>query len=150
LSERTIQVEEINDYPVKVEIPVAWGEMDSFGHVNNVYFFRYFETARIKYFESIQVLDIMKETGMGPILAETRCRYLKPVFYPDTLTVGVRIKSTGKTSAVMEYLVVGEKAGVAAAGSSVIVMINYNTSEKCEIPGEIREMINKIESGPTA
>jgi acyl-CoA thioester hydrolase len=150
LSERTIQVEEINDYPVRVEIPVVWGEMDSFGHVNNVYFFRYFETARIKYFESINVLQIMKETNLGPILAETRCRYLKPVYYPDNLTVGVRIKSTGKTSAVMEYLIVAEKAGVVATGSSVIVMIDYNTSEKCEIPGEIREMINRIETGSPA
>ncbi len=150
MSVRTIQVEELNDYPVRVEIPVAWGEMDAFGHVNNTCYFRYFETARIKYFEAINALDVMKATGVGPILAETRCRFLKPLSYPDNLTVGVRIKSTGKTSAVMEYLVIGEKAGVAAAGSSVIVMINYNTSEKARLPGEIREMINRIETGSPA
>ncbi len=135
---------------MRVEIPVAWGEMDSFGHVNNTYFFRYFETARIKYFESIDVTRAMKETGVGPILAETRCRFLKPVYYPDRLTVGVRIKSMGRTSAVMEYLIVAEKAGVAATGNSVIVMLNYKTSEKCEIPGEVREKINRIETGSPA
>ena len=35
------------DFPVTVEIPVAWGDMDAMGHVNNVVYFRYFETARI-------------------------------------------------------------------------------------------------------
>ncbi|MHA2239162.1 MAG: acyl-CoA thioesterase, partial [Candidatus Hodarchaeales archaeon] len=43
----------LKEFPVTVQIPVAWGDMDSFGHVNNTKFFKYFETARIKYFEEI-------------------------------------------------------------------------------------------------
>ena len=47
------------DYPVVVETPVAWGEMDAFGHVNNIVYFRYFETARIAYFEKLDVPEFL-------------------------------------------------------------------------------------------
>ena len=40
----------VADYPVVIETPVAWGEMDAYGHVNNIVYFRYFESARIAYF----------------------------------------------------------------------------------------------------
>jgi hypothetical protein len=45
-------------YPVVVEIPVAWGEMDAFGHLNHTTYFRYMETARIHYFEKLDLPDL--------------------------------------------------------------------------------------------
>ena len=49
-----------------IEIPVAWGEMDSMGHVNNIVYFRYFETARMNYLERIGFIEEMNRTGIGP------------------------------------------------------------------------------------
>ena len=46
--------EVLQGYPVTVEIPVAWGDMDAYGHVNNTMYFRYFETARIAYFYRLE------------------------------------------------------------------------------------------------
>jgi acyl-CoA thioesterase FadM len=46
-------------YPVVIEVPVAWGEMDAFGHLNNIVYFRYFESARIAYFHKIGLIDMM-------------------------------------------------------------------------------------------
>jgi len=47
----------MSDYPVVVDIPVAWGEMDAYGHLNNIVYFRYFETARMAYFERLRPIS---------------------------------------------------------------------------------------------
>ena len=78
----------IGDYPVTIEVPVAWGEMDAFQHVNNIVYFRYFESARIAYFDKIGIWEFMEADGVGPILASTRCSFKIPLAFPDTVTVG--------------------------------------------------------------
>mgnify|MGYP006284439147 FL=1 len=70
--------EQLQNYPVVIELPILWGHMDAFQHVNNIMFFRFFESARIAYFERIGFLDTMERTGIGPILASTRCKYISP------------------------------------------------------------------------
>lgn len=56
----------LDDYPVIVDFPIAWGDMDAFQHVNNIMYFKYFESARISYFERIDLIKVMNETGIGP------------------------------------------------------------------------------------
>ena len=65
----------LSAYPVITEQAVIWGDMDAFQHVNNTIYFRWFETARIRYFEEIGFLEHLEATGVGPILAETSCRF---------------------------------------------------------------------------
>lgn len=71
----------LTDYPVIYEQNVAWGDMDAFGHVNNVIYYRYIESARICY---LDVLNIFK-LDINTVVASSQCKYLKPVFYPDQL-----------------------------------------------------------------
>jgi len=118
--------------------------MDSFGHVNNIYYLRYFETARIRFFEEIGLLQYLKERGIGPILAETSCRFRRPVFYPDTLTVGARIKSIGKTSFIMEFSVISDASGLAASGEARMVIYDYKASKKTDIPDHIKEKLSTL------
>ena len=59
------------NFPVTIQVPVAWGEMDAFGHVNNIVYFRYFESARIAYFEKIEFIKFKDNIGVGPILSKT-------------------------------------------------------------------------------
>ncbi|MCK4924211.1 MAG: acyl-CoA thioesterase [Spirochaetes bacterium] len=132
----------LHDFPIQVRIPVAWGEMDSFGHLNNIYYFRYFETTRIHFFQEIGLLQYKRERGIGPILAETSCRFRKPVFYPDTLTIGARVKSIGKTSFIMEFRVMSDAAGLAAAGEARMVLYDYNASKKTDIPAQIKTSLS--------
>ena len=54
---------ELTDFPVQVKISVAWGDMDAYGHINNIYYLRYFETARIQYFLETGLIDLKSETG---------------------------------------------------------------------------------------
>ena len=140
----------INDllkgYPVIVEIPVAWGEMDSFQHVNNVVYFRYFESARIAYSEKIGLQEYKKKTGIGPILGSTSCRYRFPLTYPDTVSVGAKVTEMEDDRFAMNYVVVSHRhQKIAAEGDGVIVMYDYREGKKTAMPDEIRASILALE-----
>ena len=138
---------ELKDFPVHVKISIAWGEMDSYGHVNNINYLRYFETARIQYFQDNGLMNLKTETGLGPILAQTTCKYHKPLSYPDQIIAGTRVKSMSKSSFVMEHIIVSEKLGVVATGEAVIVMYDYNNSQKAELPMAVKAAIVETEKG---
>src|SRR2546421_5495361 len=123
---------------VTVEIPVAWGDMDAFGHVNNTIYFRWFESARIAYFEKIGMNERMKRERKGPILARTTCDYEKPLTFPDTIRATARVVKLGNTSFVMEYRVTSAKHGPAAKGEGVIVLIDYEKGGKVPLDDELR------------
>jgi acyl-CoA thioester hydrolase len=136
----------INDFlkgfPVVVEIPVAWGEMDSFQHVNNVVYFRYFESARIAYSEKIGLQEYKEKTGIGPILGSTACKYKLPLTYPDTVSVGAKIVSVEEDRFTMNYVVVSHRhQKIAAEGEGVIVMYDYREGKKTALPDAIRSRI---------
>src|SRR6266851_5712233 len=102
-------------FPVIVELPVVWGEMDSYRHVNNVVYFRYFESARLEYFRRLDWFEYEKETGIGPILAATQARYRKPLTYPDTISVTARVASVAEDRLMLEHLVVSHRLQAVAA-----------------------------------
>lgn len=136
---------DLMNFPVQVKIPILEGEMAVSGHVKNIYYVRYFESAREQYLHLIGLHDMQKKTGIGVLVAQTICKYLKPLAYPDQIIVGAKIKSMGKSSFVMEYIIVSEKAGVSATGEEVIVIYDYNNLKKGELPLVIKEAIKKIE-----
>lgn len=139
-------VEELNDFPVVIELPVLWGQMDAFGHLNNTAYFRYFESARIAYFEKIGYLAAMEDEGVGPILASTRCRFRRAVQFPDTVRVGARVTEMGEDRFLMEYRIVSQAHRAAAAeGDGLIVNLNYRTNEKEPLPDRIKKGIEELE-----
>src|SRR5437588_12772379 len=82
-------------FPVIVRQPVVWGDMDSYRHVNNVVYFRYFENARLEYFRQMGWLEFEKETGIGPILAATSGRFRRALTYPDDIGIAARVTRLG-------------------------------------------------------
>ena len=78
-------------WPVSLDVPVAWGDMDAFAHVNNTVYLRWFESARIAYFRAVGVLDRRESDGVGPILARATIDFRKPVTYPDRIVVSARV-----------------------------------------------------------
>jgi len=136
----------IGAYPVIIEIPVAWGDMDAFQHVNNIMYFKYFESARISYFEKINFMEVMNETGIGPILASTQCRYKIPLTYPDYVTVGAKVDTIEKERFIMKYAVISHKhEKIAALGEGVLVTFDYQNNKKTLIPDEIKKRIIVLE-----
>ena len=134
-------------YPVVIETPVAWGEMDSLQHVNNIIYFRYFESVRMAYFDALRFWDYMEETGIGPILASTQCRFRIPLTYPDTISAGARIAKVENDRFLMVYIVFSHRhQRVAAEGDGLIVAYNYREQKKAALPEEIKERIRLLES----
>lgn len=142
----TSRNERLKDYPITLDLPVAWGEMDAFGHVNNIIYFRYFESGRLAYFAEIGYLDHFKKSGVGPILAATQCKFQKPLSYPDTITVGARVSELNEDRFLMQYLIVSHRLESAAAqGDGLIVSYDYRQQRKISIPEVIKERIEALE-----
>lgn len=142
----------LDGFPVVIETPIAWGQMDAFRHLNNTAYFRFFESGRIAYFERLNFMEFMEKTGVGPILASTSCRFKIPLTYPDTVSIGTRVPDIEEDRFTMEYQVVSHKhERVAAEGSGLIVCFNYQVNKKVAVPQEIRQRIKDLEAlnGPT-
>jgi len=139
----------IEGYPVVIEVPVAWGDMDAFQHVNNVVYFRYFENVRVEYGERIGIIDRMETEGLGPILSWTDCKYVRPMRYPDTAVCGARIGGVEDSRMKLEYVIVSRaQERVAAVGSSLGVFYDYRNAQKVDFPAELIERIEKLEGRP--
>ena len=133
------------DFPVTVDIPVAWGDMDAMGHVNNTVYFRYFETARITAFTGLGLGSIEQSDGVGPILHSTSCRFRIPLTHPDTVTVGARIAEVGDDRFLMRFRAVSHAHGaVAADGDSLVVTFDYGRGAKAQVPEDLRARLLEL------
>ncbi len=140
----------LQDYPIILKQNVLWGDMDAFQHVNNAVYFRYFEDARLAYFEKTGVMKNMEQTNIGPILAETQCQFRAPVTYPDHILIGTRLKelpTQGDKRFVMEYAVYSEQHdNVAAKGTGNVVFYHYEQGASCEIPVNLISAFKQLQT----
>lgn len=133
-------------YAVSVTIPVAWGEMDAFQHVNNVQYGRWLESARIAYFTRIGLMERMRAEGIGPILARIAIDYRRPVTFPDTVRVDVTVTRIGTTSFTMGYRVWStDQQAEVAAGEDVIVLFDYRAARTTPVDDALRAAIAEVE-----
>src|SRR5215218_6470782 len=141
----------IADYPARTRLPVQWGDQDAFGHVNNTVYFRWFESARIKYLEQIELSERSSGDQLGPILAAVSCNYRRQVKYPDSVLIGARTLSIGRSSIRMSYVVWSEaQQAIVADGDSTIVAFDYRLNKSQAVTDEIRAKIERIEGGRLA
>jgi acyl-CoA thioester hydrolase len=133
-------------FPTVIHLPVQWGDQDAYQHVNNVVYFRWFESARIAYLEEIGLKEMYRTSGIGPILAAIGCNYRRQLVYPDTVAVGARITRIGRTSFEMEHALVStQQQALIADGKSTIVTFDYGTQRPIPMPTDVRAKIEKHE-----
>lgn len=133
-------------YPIVVEFPIAWGDLDALGHVNNTVYFRLFESARIAYLDAIGLVASAGPSGVGPILASTGCRFRRPLGFPDTVRVGARVPELREDRFTMEYVVFSEALDdVAASGEGVVVAYDYGAGSKVPVPDAVVRAIERLE-----
>jgi acyl-CoA thioester hydrolase len=136
----------LTGFPVVIEQAVMWGDMDSYRHVNNVVYFRYFENARLEYFRRMGWHEYEEQTGIGPILAATQARFRRPLTYPDTISVAARISTTAGDRLTMDYRLVSHRLeDIAAEGQGTIVTYLYAAGTKVPVPEEIRRRVAALE-----
>ncbi|RKG47797.1 acyl-CoA thioesterase, partial [Acinetobacter cumulans] len=111
-------------------------------HVNNTVYYRYMESARILYFDALDIFS----TDVFTVVASSQCQYLKPVFYPDTLSVATRIEELRNSALRMSYVLWSEKQqAVIAQGEAVIVCVDKINMKKTAIPERVRLKMKEIE-----
>mgnify|MGYP001394812739 CR=1 FL=1 len=140
------QLEALKDFKVTVEIPVAWGEMDSYKHVNNVIFFRYFECAQVKYFDVLGYKSEFERLKIGAVIQKNTCTYLIPLTYPDQVTVGAKISDIQDNVLFFEFYILSSKSGLSAFGESEMVLFDFAASKKINIPEELKQKIETFEN----
>jgi acyl-CoA thioester hydrolase len=138
----SVNMKELSVYPIIHKQTVAWGDMDAFGHVNNVQYYRYIESARIAYLMAMNIFD----QGILTVVASSQCKYLRPVFYPDVLHIGARIEELRNSAFRMHYVLWSETQNqLVATGEAVMVCVDKVTSKKLNIPDDVRQKIIDLE-----
>lgn len=134
----------IEGYPVSVQIDVRWRDVDALGHVNNAVYFTYLEVARTHYFErafNARAIDDIKF-----MLASIRCDFLSPAYYGDTVEVGIRILSVGRTSFDFDYEVraIQDDKAIARALSTQ-VLYDHAAGQKLPITEDWLDRVAAVE-----
>jgi acyl-CoA thioester hydrolase len=131
-------------FPIRTKIKVAWGDMDALGHVNNVSYFRYFETARIDFLAQTNLLAILADPSHSPVLRDTHAHYKRPVVFPDTLIIGTYITDIKSDRFTMRYEAYSEsQQAVCTTGYANVVMFNMHTSQKSPIPANMMDVLKQ-------
>lgn len=134
------------DAPVILTIPVQWGDQDAFHHVNNTRSIRWFESARMTYFDLQPIRQLIESTRVGPILVSIQCDYRRQLSYPDTVQITASIRKIGRTSMVMEHRVVSvTQQAVVSEGSSTLVLFDYAENKPLPVPEDLRKAIATLE-----
>ena len=146
---RSARPAELADHPLVITLPVQWGDQDSFGHVNNVVYFRWMESARIEYFLLADFGTSSNNQGTGPILASLKCDFRRQMRFPDQVLVSASVVSIGRTSLKMHHRVYSTaQQAITAEGDSVLVMFDYLTQQPVPVSEAIRAKIGTVENRP--
>jgi len=136
----------LEHFPVIISLPLQWGDQDALGHVNNIIYFRWAESARINYLTRASAWAGSAVAEAGPILAAISCEFRFPLTFPDTIQVGAGITALGNSSFKMEHRIVSAGRGIVAADlASTLVWIDYRTGKAIALPAKLRDAIEKIE-----
>lgn len=134
-----------NDFPVKHVLRIDWSELDYFGHVNNVSFFKYIQSARVNYWDQVGLRAAHLQTNIGPMLASVTCDFKTPLFFPGQVTLYTRTEFIRNTSFGFHHLLVNDDGEIAAEAHDVMVMFNFNTNEKTAFPEDFRAKFAALE-----
>ena len=121
-------------------IPVRWGDMDFYGHVNNTVYFRFFEQARVEWIEQMD-FPVGPAFGEGPVVINASCTFLIPVNYPATVIVKVYAGQPGRSSVMTWYeLFVEGDDRLYAEGAAKVVWMDTRTNKSTPLPDRLRAL----------
>lgn len=120
------------------DFPIRWGDMDALGHVNNTVYFRFFEQARLEWYE--QYFGSLANNDESILIVDNHAEYLKPVVYPAHVIIRMGGHTPGRSSFVSTYtLSVGD--ALYSRGSSKVVWVDVKAGKSVPMPEAIREML---------
>ncbi len=132
-----------NDYqPVfEMSMPIRWGDMDAFGHVNNTVYFRYMEQVRISWFERLGL--IATEEGQGPVVVNASMAFLRQLHYPGDIIGRMSVGKPGRSSfdTGFELMRADDPDTLYARGAARCVWIDYAAGRSVPMPEQLRKLL---------
>jgi acyl-CoA thioester hydrolase len=125
-------------------IPTRWADNDVYGHVNNVVYYAFFDTAVNRFLMEHAGLDPTCSPVIG-LVVETRCAFFAPIAFPETVEVGIAVAHIGRSSIRYEIGVFAEGSAESAAhGHFVHVYVDAETRRPVELPAQMRAAAERI------
>ena len=135
-------------YRVFRDIPTRWMDNDIYGHVNNVVYYSWFDTAVNAYLIEQGALDIHHGKVIG-LVVETQCHYFAPLAFPDTVQAGLRVAHIGRSSVRYEVgLFARQQPHSAAAGHFVHVYVDRQTRRPAPLPDSLQAVLADLTLPP--
>ena len=134
----------LSDYPYHTEITTRWQDNDAYGHINNVMYYSFFDTAVIRFLIEEGGLNIHKGNIVAYVVS-SQCQYITPAAYPETIYVGVRVIKVGRSSVTYGLSVyAGEAKRRVAHGQFVHVFVERLSDKAVPIPVNTKEALAAI------
>ena len=128
-------------------ISTRWADNDAYGHVNNVVYYSWFDTAVNAYLIEQGVLDIRDGAVIG-LVVETQCNYFSPLAFPQTVELGLRVAHCGRSSVRYELGVFAQgQAFAAAQGHFVHVYVDAASRQPAPLPSELVRALTPLSDG---
>jgi acyl-CoA thioester hydrolase len=129
-------------------MPTRWMDNDSYGHVNNVQYYSFFDTAVNQFLVARGVLDIHADQVVG-LVVDSGCSYFSSISFPDVIHAGIRVAKLGNSSVRYEIaLYRNDDALPCAAGHFVHVYVERSSNRSAPIPAMVRELLETIRTQP--
>ena len=133
-----------NDYRAFRIVPTRWMDNDAYGHVNNVVYYSWFDTAVNALLVEWGLLDIQHGRTIG-LVVETGCKYFRSVAFPENVEVGLRVARLGNSSVRWEVgLFTAGHAAPAAAGHFVHVYVDRDSRRPVALPEGWRSRLSEL------
>ncbi len=138
-------LEVLEDYPISVEQPVVWGELDPNGHVNNIWYFRYIENARVALYQRIGKYDRDSADHTTIVVGSTSCRFKASLGFGDVVITGVKITSIQEDRFSTAYRIVRKADGaIVAEAEATLVCYDTKIHAKTAIPGKLKAELEAV------
>ncbi|MDE2396175.1 MAG: acyl-CoA thioesterase [Burkholderiales bacterium] len=125
-------------------ITTRWMDNDVYGHVNNVVYYSWFDTAVNRYLIEAGALDIERGEVVG-FVVETQCNYFEPLAFPQTVEAGIRLGHLGRSSVRYEVGLFAQGAPLAAAGGHFVhVYVDRASQRPVELPPALRAALETL------
>lgn len=128
-------------FSIDLPIRLDWSEMDLFGHVNNVAYFKYVQSARVNFLETIGINTANPENKISFVLAHSSCNYRQPLYFPDDIVVRTKTDWVKNSSMQLNHTIYNSKQEVCAEAIDIIVLYDYAAHSKLSIPQNIKDKV---------
>lgn len=135
----------MTDFNTEITIQLDWSEMDLFGHINNVAYYKYMQAARVNYIEGLGINTFNPENKESFAVAASSCQFKKPLYYPGHIMVKTKVEWIKNTSFQLTHHIFNSAGELCAEGTDVIVLFDYHVNQKMEVSDVIRERISSTE-----